>query len=96
MVAKHDELDTVPSLQMIKALKGCGFVREPGVIYCWSLTSDREGSQYLPPEMSQPPSRDRDWIPERPHLVVPTGLRAKDAYTEAYRKTDWRERQERC
>ena len=67
MVAKHDELDTVPSLQMIKALKGCGFVREPGVIYCWSLTSDREGSQYLPPEMSQPPSRDRDWIPERPH-----------------------------
>merc|ERR1712071_362315 len=93
---KHPELETIPNLQVIKALtslKSRGYVKEQFAWrhYYWYLTN--EGIQYLrdylhlPPESCPPPSRGR--LPERPgpgplqhHVLVETSQRETELLTE--------------
>merc|ERR1712107_440436 len=96
---KHPELETIPNLQVIKALtslKSRGYVKEQFAWrhYYWSLTN--EGIQYLrdflplPPEIA-PATLKR----QAPRETRPRGSAAPraggvkpEADREAYRKTD--------
>jgi len=94
---KHDELDTVPNLQVIKALtslKSRGYVKEQFAWrhYYWSLTN--EGIQYLrdylhlPPEIVPATLKRQAPRETRPRAggAPRSGGIAKEADREAYRK----------
>ena len=94
---KHDELDTVPNLQVIKALtslKSRGYVKEQFAWrhYYWSLTN--EGIQYLrdylhlPPEIVPATLKRQAPREARPRAggAPRSGGVAKEADREAYRK----------
>lgn len=94
---KHDELDTVPNLQVIKALtslKSRGYVKEQFAWrhYYWSLTN--EGIQYLrdylhlPPEIVPATLKRQAPRETRPRAggAPRSGGVAKEADREAYRK----------
>jgi len=94
---KHDELDTIPNLQVIKALtslKSRGYVKEQFAWrhYYWSLTN--EGIQYLrdylhlPPEIVPATLKRQAPRETRPRAggAPRSGGVAKEADREAYRK----------
>jgi len=95
---KHDELDSVPNLQVIKALtslKSRGYVKEQFAWrhYYWSLTN--EGIQYLRDYLHLPPEivpatlkrqAPRETRPRAGAGAPRSGGVAKEADREAYRK----------